>query len=354
MNSRPAVRRRTPLQIQGGFTLVELMVGIALGLVVLAVVSTVFVNVSSSRRDIERTGRQIENGRFAMQLLSDDIVNAGYFGEFDPRDAGAPGVRPDPCSTDVNDLKNMVLVHVQGYAAAAAKPSCLSDVRAGTAVIAVRRTATCVAGDVNCDPATGGQIYLQSSLCNAELSNPPVTSHYAVAAMPTSGPSGFTLTEHDCNTLAPLRAYVMHIYFIANNNESGDGVPTLKRAELGANGEFAVVPLVEGIENLQLEYGLDTNGDSVPDAISADPGAYGGCSADPCYNANWINVMTVKIHLLSRATEASPRYTDTKTYPLGLQADGTQLTVGPFNDGFKRHAYTETIRMNNPAGRREI
>ncbi len=145
----------------------------------------------------------------------------------------------------------------------------------------------------------------------------------------------------------------MHVYFIANNNNPGDGVPTLKRAELGANGEFSVVALVEGIENLQVEYGLDTNGDSMPDAVSADPGTYGGCAADPCYIANWLNTVTAKIHLLSRSTEASPRYTDTKTYPLGLQADDTQLVVGPFNDGFKRHAYTETIRMNNPAGRRE-
>jgi len=57
--------------------------------------------------------------------------------------------------------------------------------------------------------------------------------------------------------------------------------------------------------------------------------------------------MTVKIYLLSRSTEATPGYTDTKTYPLGPRTDG------PFNDGFKRHAYTETIRLNNPAGRRE-
>ena len=145
----------------------------------------------------------------------------------------------------------------------------------------------------------------------------------------------------------------MHIYFIANNNEPGDGIPTLKRAELGANGAFSIAPLVEGIENLQFEYGLDTNGDSMPDAVSADPGTYAGCAADPCYITNWLNVVTAKVHLLSRTNDATPGYTDTKTYPLGLQADGTQLTVGPFNDAFKRHAYTTTIRMNNPAGRRE-
>ncbi len=352
MRANSRVRDRMRVRAPRGFTLIEMMVGIAVGLIVLAVVTTVFVNVSSNRRDMERTGRQIENGRFATQLLADDIVNASYFGEFDPRDVGPPTTKPDPCSTSVGDMKSMVLMHVQGFAADAAKPSCISDVRTGTAVVAIRRTATCIAGDTNCDAAATGQIYFQSALCNAELANVPLSTTYLVAAMPALG-SPFALHKHDCAAAASLRAYVMHIYFIANNNDPGDGIPTLKRAELGANGAFSIVPLVEGVENLQFEYGLDTNGDSMPDAVSADPGTYGGCAADPCYITNWLNVVTAKIHLLSRSIEPTPGYTDTKTYPLGLQADGTQRTDGPFNDGFKRHAYTETIRMNNPAGRRE-
>jgi type IV pilus assembly protein PilW len=332
------MNRRVPR----GFSLVELMVGLALGFFVLLVVTTVFTNASSQRHDMVRTGRQIENGRYAVQLLESDIVNAGYFGELDPRDVGPPATKPDPCSTSVADMANMVMMHVQGYAAAAAKPACLTDVRAGTAAIAIRRTDTCTVG-VNCDPAVAGHVYLQSSLCNTELSNPPITSHYVVAASP--GP--YPLTQHDCATPAAIRSYVMHIYFVANNNDPGDGVPTLKRAELGAGGAFAIVPLVEGIENLQFEYGLDTDGNSAPDAATEDPGSFGGCAADPCYIANWLNVMTVRVHLLSRSLETSPTFTDVKTYPLGA------TTVGPFNDGFKRHAYASTIRMNNPAGRRE-
>ena len=108
MTAKSPVRERMRVRAQRGFTLIEMMVGITLGLIVLAVVTTVFVNVSSNRRDMERTGRQIENGRFAVQLLADDIVNAGYFGEFDPRDVGPPTTRPDPCSTSAADMKNMV------------------------------------------------------------------------------------------------------------------------------------------------------------------------------------------------------------------------------------------------------
>ena len=94
MTAHPPLRTPMRLRAPRGFTLIELMVGITLGLIVLAVVTLAFVNVSSNRRDMERTGRQIENGRFAMQLLADDIVNTGYFGEFDPRDVGPPATKP--------------------------------------------------------------------------------------------------------------------------------------------------------------------------------------------------------------------------------------------------------------------
>ena len=273
--TRTVTRPRSRLFLRG-FTLVELMVGLALGLLVLLAVTTVFINVSSNRHDMEKTGRQIENGRYAMQLLQDDIANAGYFGEFDPRDVGAPPAKPDPCSTNVADLKAAILMHVQEYFAAT-KPSCVTDVRTGTAILAIRRLQTCIAGDPNCDPATAGEIYMQSTLCNDEIANPLVSTHYAVAAQ---GSPLFNLHKRgtDCTTAtaASLRKYVMHIYFIANNNNANDGIPTLKRVELSSGG-FTIVPLVEGIENLGLEYLLDTNGDGVPDAVTASPGAYNGC-----------------------------------------------------------------------------
>ena len=115
MNHSPTIRNvlhRPPR----GFTLVEFMVGLALGMIVIGIVTAVFANVSNNRRDMQRTGRQIENGRFAVQLLADDIVNAGYFGEFDPRGVGPPATKPDPCSANLADMKTMVMMHIQGYA----------------------------------------------------------------------------------------------------------------------------------------------------------------------------------------------------------------------------------------------
>lgn len=337
---------------QRGYTLVELMVGITVGLIVALAITAIVFYVSLHRHDLERVSRQIENGRYAMQLLTDDLANAGYFGEFDPREVALPTTLPDPCSTDVADMKAAVGVHVQTYNAAAAMPSCIDDVRAGTPVIAIRRASTCAAGSADCEPVTAGSVYLQASLCQTELDAALVAAHYEVAAQVASGASPFTLTQHDCTTPAALRQYVVHVYFVANNNIAGDGVPTLKRATL-TNSAFAVEPLVDGIENMQFQYALDANGDSAPDGVTADPVTFGGCAADACAVANWANVVAVTIHLLARTADTSLGYTDTKTYGLGLLPDGTQLTVGPFNDGYKRHVYLSTVRFNNPAGRRE-
>src|SRR3546814_1837029 len=78
-----------------------------------------------------------------------------------------------------------------------------------------------------------------------------------------------------------------------------------------------MVPLVEGIDALQFEFGIDTNGDGNPDAYTADPDSYGGCTGAACQQ-NWINVMAIKIHLLARGRTTSPGYVDTKTYSLGF------------------------------------
>lgn len=337
---------------QAGYTVVEVMVGMTVGLIVAGVFGTVVVYGSSQRHDTERIGKQLEAGRSAMQILSDDIANTGDWGEFDPREVSAPTTKPDPCSVAVADIKVAISVHIQAYAATATMPACIGDVRSGTPVLVVRRASTCTAGAAGCDSVTAGEIYFQASLCSLELASGPAASHYVVAALPVSAGSPFLLTARNCATPAVLRRVVTHIYFVANNNAVGDGVPTLKRAVL-KSGTFIIEPLVDGIENVQYDYVLDTNGDSAPDAMTPDPSTFAGCAADACTVTNWTNVVAIRIRLLARTTDTSPGYLDTKTYALGQQLDGSQLVVGPFNDGYRRRVYMTTVRLNDPAGRRE-
>src|SRR4029077_8957654 len=95
-----------------------------------------------------------------------------------------------------------------------------------------------------------------------------------------SNAGNLNLHQKDCATAALIYQFRTHIYFVANNDKPGDGIPTLKRAELGP-GAFSIVPLVEGVENLQLEYGLDTAVPTTgsPAAYTAAPSSYNGSTA---------------------------------------------------------------------------
>lgn len=369
---------------QVGFSIIELMIAITVGLLIVAGLSSVFVNSSQARAEIERNNRQIESGRYASAILAENLHMAGFFGPFDPYGliikAGAPPLggaipmtsMPDPCEKSVtgnsSSLINSFFFHVQGIdnVTSATTPSCLSDVKLGSDILVIRRVSSCVAGPTvgaGCDAAIAGVPYFQASNCYqpGELAtNTGATSatdylSYFVLSTDTSSTS---MGKHalDCTAPANYQRFMVQIYFVANSNVGSDGVPTLKRAELGATSAgvatWNIVPLVDGIETIQFEYGIDTDGDGRVDVFNANPGTYNTCLAAACL-ANWLNTYVIKVNVLARNTEASPNFSTTKTYILGKLADGTtDNTFGPFSDPFKRHAFTSVVRLDNPAGRK--
>lgn len=353
--------------------MIELMIGITLGMIVIAGVTGVFINSNQTRNEIERANRQLENGRYASTMIADDLRMAGFLSSFDPYRSiifsslpplsGASALTgvPDPCVTSVtganSSLINTFFVHIQGVdTAASTLPSCVSDVKAGTDILVIRRLSSCVAGPTagsGCDAVLVGAPYFQASNCNAagELAtNTGSTTDYQAYFGLSTDVSTLTKRNLDCATTAGYRRLLVRIYFVANNNVGSDGVPTLKRAELGATG-FTIIPLVDGIENLQLEYGMDTNNDGLVDVFNSNPNTYGSCAGVACVS-NWLKVYSAKVHVLARGVTTSAGYTDTKTYVLGKKSDGTDNTFGPFPDGYKRSVFTSTVRAENPAGRR--
>ena len=346
---------------QQGFTLVELMVAVAVGLLLLGGLSALFVNNSNAQMEIDRANRQVENGRYAMQLLSADLRNAGYFGEFDPTLMTMPTTMPNPCDRDITLVRSAIALHVQGYDNGNAAPDCLADVRPNTDIVAVRHTATCIVDAADCEPASAGGPFFQASSCNnqSELGSGLEANYYQVGLLM----SAFSLHRRDCGTaagsgtLAPIRRLLTHIYFIANNSQAGDGVPTLKRADIVSQGNawnVKIVPLAEGIENMQVEYGVDTDKDGVADLFTTTPASAAGCGDAECAVVNWNNVVAVKLNLLSRSLTKSMTYTDTKSYTLGNDATGRPIVIAAPNDQYKRHVFSALVNLPNPAGRKPI
>jgi type IV pilus assembly protein PilW len=328
-----------------GFSLVELMISTAIGLMLVATVLLVFAHASSARSELERNSRQFENGRYAVELLSNDLRLAGYYGEVDVGSLAAPAAMPDPCSTDPAQWAAAMPIHVQGYDAASGAPACMpADAKPDTDILVVRRVKTCAAGVAGCEPGIAGKPYLQATLCNTDAS-PYLLGRF--------GTTEFALLRKDCATPAALREYLVNVYFIGTSNGAGREIPTLMRLELTGSA-MTRVPLVDGIEEMNVEYGVDDDGDGEPDAYTADPTLYSypGCAVCAAVH-NWSNVVTARLHVLARSPEASPGYVDTKSYALGHDAAGDAIIVGPKNDAYRRHVYSALVRIVNPAARRD-
>lgn len=331
----PGVRR------QHGFSLVELMVGLVLSLIVMFALTVLFANNSRTRAQLDQSTQQIENGRYALDQLRDDLHLAGYYGDVAPQQGFIPtsATIPDVCASAVADIAFNLSplqwpVPVFGIAGVDTDPSCVTSPgrKSGTDILVVRRTKTAPTafGLMN-----AARIYLQASGCKDEL-----TQHKDFGRALGTGAGAFPLQKKGCTAAADAYEFQTRIYYV-----SDETIPTLRVLTISGTSSTNE-SLVEGIDDMRVQYGRDSAGnDGAPDEYRRCRGT--GTGADPCSALEWANIMAVRVDLLARNIASTSGYSDTKTYDLG------GVTLGPFNDGFKRHAYTAVVRLMNPAGTRE-
>ena len=352
MPSRPPLRRH-----QRGLTLVEFMVSITIGLLLIAAVATLIADQSSNRAEVDRAGRLIENGRYGVRAITEDLQLAGYWGELSgvPTTAALAAL-PDACAKDLPTLEAASQLHIQGYNAPAsgAVPGCITNQRPGTDILVVRHadpdSSSLETGGVpDLAKLSDGQLYIQTGLSAAS------SAFFAALKFGSAADNAanFTLVKKDKVTLATIRKAVTRIYYIANCSvevggsctgaDGGNPIPTLKMRELSTVGGLpewaAAVTIAEGIENMQVDYGLDTNGDGAPEGDDVDGSGIGA--------AGWADVMSVKVYLLARSLERTPGFVDDKTYTLG-----TAGAVATTDTGYKRHVFVQSVRLVNPSARR--
>ena len=330
-----------------GASLIELMVSITIGLILLAAMTTLFGSATRSHRELSNSAQQNENGAYAIGVLAEDLRHAGYYGGAYTIQPALPATLPDPCVTNTAALLSAGLTFpIQGYAAPGAAPvSCIpaADFVPGTDVVVIRRASTTVTPLASLDAT---DVYLQNNNDWTNTSNPTVNLGLT---------ANFPLLNKDGLTRADVRKYYVRIYYLSACSvyeaaatsctpgaDGGSPVPTLKMLELGldpADGQLAMVniPLAQGVEDLHIDYGIDSNGDGAADNFVSSPASV----------ADWSNVTEVKLNMLVRNTQATTGYTDSKTYTIGL--------AGPVSPGgpYKRHLFTQHVRLTNVAETRE-
>jgi type IV pilus assembly protein PilW len=328
-----------------GFSLVELMVGLTLGLMLIAGAVTIYLATSQSYREVEQVAALTENARFAEQIVGESLRHMGFLGE-----VTANKVEVDPSLTaptgDCSGAAGAYNLTRLGYAAtvdsSGAVLGCITDGVEGTDVLVIKRTLPRPFSsgprvrDPN-DPPTGtidtpgpledGRTYVMSNSVAGRLFEGSSSS----PTEPTIGSGG----EFPGGT---AWEYQYEVFYVRQANSTD--VPRLSRRVLSYNAttnamEFTTEDIVEGVEDLQLLFGYDSDSDGDVDTYEDLAAIEAG--------GNWANVASVEVFMLVRSATSDAQYTDQKTYRLGDPND----PVGPFNDNFRRLLSHTSVSLRN-------
>ena len=344
---------------QRGLSLVELLVALLLGLVLLTGIGHLFLATNRTLTLQDELSRIQENARLAIDLMITDIRAAGFTscpmqGNLannlsaidDSRqwmthfDKGVLGLSAGNATTeqiDVNALSEAIIVHGINLEDGIVVSN--HDSATATATLASNLDPTLNEGDLfafisdDCDQVSvfrGG----------ADTENNTVT-HPASNAGNLANCISHLKGNYNCHTssapaqsmnhtgslLAPLHSYA---YYIRNSND----IPTLYRKEAGeyTNGDSKnAEALVEGIENINILYGVDSDNDGVANQYHA-AGTLQLASDD------WKKVTSVKLELLARSlNEVAPE-------PQSYFFAGEHIQP---EDNFIRRNFITTIQLRN-------
>ena len=315
---------------QAGFTMVELMIAMMLGLLLGGAMLTMLAQARQSFRQDANFASMQDETRFAVGELSRDLRMAGYITSLlmpDTVTLDASAVVGDDCEDAGGNAwamnfrhpatgEDTFLMALDNVTAATAVDqfSCLTaaDIVPGTDIVAIKR----VAGDSTA-AVTAGDVAVRTNGTEGALFVEPINT-------PVGG-----VTED--------WLYTPTIYFIRDfTNVAGDDIPSLCRMILapGTPPNMRTECIAEGIEDLQLEYGIDSNADGVVNAYVTAP-----------TQAQLQQTISVRFFLLSRTADPDVTTDDPKTYSISNAADYTP------NDAFSRRVVTNTVTVPNNRNR---
>jgi type IV pilus assembly protein PilW len=262
-----------------GFTLVELMVAVAIGMIITVGVLAVLVSGAGIYQRSDGRARIQENARFAMSVMQQDLREAGYMGCFN---INMFPTRYTNLAKDPDEYGHDYAVMVGGFEAGAATWSPTLDASVGHA---------------SAQPLAGSDVlFVRGPVGPSAPLNDTMTT--TSAPIPLASVEGFTVgglaIVSDCgyanifkvtqipadkklvhaanyNTDAKLTRIFSNLdgavatpigtvsYFVALAGDGIAGHRSLYRQEAGGVPE----EIATGIENMQLEYGVDTDSDMV-------------------------------------------------------------------------------------------
>lgn len=315
------IRRR-----QRGLTLVELLVSIVLMLLV-SIATVALFSVSSSTYKTVDAGQELQdNARFAMHVISEAARSAGFQDRTGPVQLGNPNL------TDVVFGPTTVATwRVQG---------------ANNGVINTLTDLKKVAPEDASTAFSTSGVYQKSDALVLRF----------FGASDTVTPANPDNTMRDCSGRPiPYPTANWDVGISAFHVKTVNGEPELICVSYNPDGgTVSSTQIIRGVETFQVMYGVDTDGDDVPDRWLSANSAWNGFGASP----NWNNVVAIRVGLVLRGPIGSGQGQSTTPsendlYPLGKDftgsstEDGLKFTPANANDGRLRRAFSATFMLRN-------
>ncbi|MDD2914478.1 MAG: PilW family protein [Gallionella sp.] len=315
-----------------GFSMVEMMISIAIGLMIIAALVGVLSSNSRSTKTNDRTSELQSNGRYALDHLAHQLRHAGYraYTPVAPESTGwtTPTITNE-CGTAGSFVKNIrqgVWGSNDNNGNNTDNPfsaTCISGSSAAATylrgdVLVIRRAADTPTLAAS---AVANTIYIRSS-----YSNVSVLQGSALPAGTTVGTDNLALQ--------------VYVYYIGGDDNNA-AIPALRRVTLVGNTMLDEM-VVSGIENIQFEFGL-TNTDGTTQYFTANNinGSHSATGA-----TDWDKVSSVRIWLLTRNVRPENGYSNTNSYEMSDHTvlNGNAYTV---NDSLRRQLLTTVVQLRN-------
>ncbi|MCG6970442.1 MAG: PilW family protein [Gammaproteobacteria bacterium] len=298
-------------QKQSGISVVEIMISVAISLILLAGVMQIFLTNKQTYRVQEAFSRLQENGRYAIQFLSQDIRMAGFFGCASGVDnpKNIVNLDGDTVADDIAEFTGNGLTGLQAsdLPLTLNSSTTLTSVYGSSDILQIKRSSnsgihvdgpmTALSTPIKLDPATATGVFQVNDIlfvtdCEkadifAVTSVTPLGGFINIAHANTNNIGNFLQKIYQDD--AEVMKMVINTYYVDTNSA---GVPALFRASMGNNASIATEELVEGVENMQLLYGIDTDDDSVVNKYVTSAGV-----------ADFSDVVNVRITLTIRTIE---------------------------------------------------
>lgn len=319
-------RLKTVGTYQTGFSLVELMISMVIGLFLMTGVFTVFVNSRHSQDLIQDQVNMLDEARFALETISFDLRHAGIYGRVTEAvdlvttavPAG-PGIADTTCSDWAMRVADPVYAFNDAISDASFDMTDCALARTSGDIIEMRYTLGTVVAEAD---VVDGLTYAKSNTSS---------SVFFVA-------DDSVTTEIPDDTTVPngvVYQYVAHAYYISNFTETaGDNRPSLHRVslgpKLGSNTTLDDEVLLTGVEQLQVMLGLDTDNDGTVNRYVA-----------PAPTIAWNQVRSAQIWLVIKSNDLEPDLDTAVTYNI---AGGSVTTL---TDGYRREMMKTVVSLRN-------